>query len=175
RKKPPAPHPGRTKLPEHLPVEEIELYPEGDLSAMTCIGKEITEELDYIPGSYLIRRYIRYKYVSKVQDTKSPIAIAPLPSRLIDKSSVGNGLLASILTDKYVDHLPLYRQLQRFKRENIPIAASTLDGWTRQGMERLEILYDWLVKDTCSKGYLQADETTIKVLDSTKKQDTHLG
>jgi len=175
RKKSSAPHPGRTKLPEHLPVEEIELYPEGNLEEMTCIGKEITEELDYVPAKFIIRRYIRYKYASRVQDDQSPIAIAPLPSRLIDKSIVGTGLLASILTDKYVDHLPLYRQLQRFKRENIPIAASTLDGWVRQGLERLEILYDWLVKDTCGRGYLQADETTIKVLDSTKKKDTHLG
>jgi transposase len=175
RKKTRTPHPGRTKLPEHLPVEEIELYPEGNLEEMVCIGKEVTEELDYIPGSYIIRRYIRYKYASKTQEGKSPIAIAPLPSRLIDKSSVGNGLLASILTDKYVDHLPLYRQLQRFKRENIPIAASTLDGWARQGMELLEILYDWLVNEIRNKGYLQGDETTVKVLDSTKKKSTHLG
>lgn len=175
RKKSGSSHPGRTKLPEHLPVEEIELYPEGNLEEMTCIGKEITEELDYKPAQFIIRRYIRYKYVSKVQEGKSPISIAPLPSRLIDKSIVGTGLLASILTDKYVDHLPLYRQLQRFKREKIPIAASTLDGWVRQGLERLEILYDWLLKDTRSKGYLQADETTIRVLDTTKKKETHLG
>lgn len=175
RRKSGSPHPGRTKLPEHLPVEEIELYPDGNLEEMTCIGKEITEELDYLPARFIIRRYIRYKYVSKAQEGKSPVAIAPPPSRLIDKSIVGTGLLASILTDKYVDHLPLYRQLQRFKRENIPIAPSTLDGWVRQGLERLEILYDWLLKDTCGKGYLQADETTIRVLDSTKKKDTHLG
>ena len=146
-------------------MEEIELYPKG----MTCIGKEITEEPDYIPGSYLIRRYVRYKYASKAREGKSPITIAPLPSRLIDKSMSGTGLLVSILTDKYVDHLPLYRQLQRFKRENIPIAASTVDGWVRQGLERTEILYGWLVKDTRGKGYLQGDETTIRVLDNTKK------
>jgi len=42
-------------------------------------------------------------------------------------------------------------------------------------MELLEIRYDWQVKDTCGKGYLQADETTIKVLDSAKKKDIHLG
>src|SRR5690606_35669148 len=39
-------HKGRAKLPEHLPVEEIEIHPEGDLSDMVCIGKEITEELE---------------------------------------------------------------------------------------------------------------------------------
>lgn len=168
-------HPGRTRRPEHLPVEEIELHPEGDLSGMTCIGKEITEELDYAPGRYFIRRYIRFKYASKAEEGTPAVTIAALPSRLIDKSMVGTGLLASILTDKYVDHLPLYRQLQRFKRENISIASSTLDGWVRHGLERLQILYGWLVKSTCAKGYLQVDETTIRVLDSTKKQSTHLG
>ena len=175
RRKSGSTHPGRTKLPEHLPVEEIELYPDGNLEEMTCIGKEITEELDYKPAQFIIRRYIRYKYASKSKEGKSPIAIAPLPCRLIDKSMAGTGLLASILTDKYVDHLPLYRQLQRFKREKIPIAASTLDGWVSQSLNRLEILYDWLLKDTRSKGYLQVDETTIRVLDNTKKKETHQG
>lgn len=111
-------------------------------------------ELDYAPGRYFIRRYIRFKYAAKAEEGASAVTIVALLSRLIDKSSVGTGLLASILTDKYVDHLPLYRQLQRFKRESIPIAASTLDGWVRQGLERLEIGYDWLVKATCAKGYL---------------------
>src|SRR5690606_23786377 len=42
-------HKGRAKLPEHLPVEEIKIYPKGDLSEMVCIGKEITEELECEP------------------------------------------------------------------------------------------------------------------------------
>ena len=58
-------HKGRAKLPEHLPVEEIEIYPQGDLSAMVCIGKEITEELECEPAKFYIKRYIRYKYAAK--------------------------------------------------------------------------------------------------------------
>mgnify|MGYP002622009150 CR=1 FL=1 len=88
---------------------------------------------------------------------------------------LGPGLLAGILTDKYQDHLPLYRQVQRFKRENIPIAPSTIEGWVRQALERLEPLYDCLLEDTRAMGYLQADETTIKVMDGTKKGACHLG
>ena len=177
RRKSSASHPGRTKLPEHLPVEEIEIYPDVITPDMECIGKEVTEELDYVPAKYIIRRYIRYKYVSKSGQDKgaTPISMAPLPSRLIEKCMAGTGLLASILVDKYLDHLPLYRQRQRFLRENIPIAQSTLDGWAAQSMDRLEILFDWVVRDTCSKGYLQADETTIRVLDANKKNNTHLG
>ncbi len=54
-------HKGRAKLPAHLPVEEIEIYPEGDLSEMVCIGKEITDELECEPAKFYIKRYIRYK------------------------------------------------------------------------------------------------------------------
>jgi transposase len=54
-------HKGRTPLPAHLPVEEVEIYPEGDLTQMVCIGKEVTEELECEPARFFIRRYIRYK------------------------------------------------------------------------------------------------------------------
>src|SRR5690625_5887807 len=74
-----------------------------------------------------------------------------------------------------MDHLPLYRQLQRFKREKIPIASSTLEGWARQSLKLIDILYKQLLDDTKSKGYLQADETPIKVLDKNKKGRTHQG
>ena len=57
-------HKGRAKLPEHLPVEEVPIYPEGDLSDMVCIGKEITEELECEPAKFYIKRYIRYKYAA---------------------------------------------------------------------------------------------------------------
>lgn len=46
-------HHGRAKLPAHFPVEEIEIYPEGDLSEMVCMGKEITEELECEPTRFL--------------------------------------------------------------------------------------------------------------------------
>lgn len=165
-------HQGRKPLPEHLPVEEIEIYPEGDLSQMVCIGKEITEEIECEPARYYIRRFIRYKYAPK---NGEGVLIGRLPSRTIDKCMAGPGLLASILVDKYVDHLPLYRQVQRFKRENIPIAPTTIEGWTKQSLDFLQILYDHLVKTTKSKGYLQADETPIKVLDKNRKGSCHQG
>ena len=137
-------HPGRAKLPEHLPVEEIEIHPEGDLSDKVCIGKETTDVLDYVPGHFKIKRYIRYKYAAKdTEDTQ--ITIGVLPDRVIDKGIPSEGLLASILVDKYVDHLPLYRQKQRFAREKIEIASSTIEGWTAQSLDALKPLYEKLV------------------------------
>jgi transposase len=167
-------HPGRAKLPDHLPVEEIEIYPEGDLSDQLCIGKEITDVLDYVPGHFKIKRYIRYKYAFK-DNENTKISIGDLPERIIDKGIPSEGLLATILVDKYVDHLPLYRQKQRFAREDIDIASSTIEGWAAQSMDALKPLYEKLVIDIKNQGYLQVDETTIKVLDDKKKNKTHLG
>ncbi|WP_036496641.1 IS66 family transposase, partial [Myroides odoratimimus] len=167
-------HPGRAKLPDHLPVEEIEIHPEGDLSDMICIGKETTDVLDYVPGYFKIKRYIRYKYATKGKDN-TQISIGELPERIIDKGIPSEGLLSTIFVDKYVDHLPLYRQKQRFSRENIDIASSTIDGWAAQSMDALKPLYQKLVMDIKNEGYLQVDETTIKVLDEKKKDKTHLG
>ncbi len=165
-------HKGRVALPSHLPVETVEIYPEGDLSEMVCIGKEVTEELECVPARFFIKRYVRYKYTNK---NKEGVVIGELPERVIDKGIPGAGLLSTILVDKYVDHLPLYRQKQRFSRENIPIASSTLEGWTKQALNRLEPLYEQLLFDMKSKGYIQADETPIKVLESNKKGACHQG
>ena len=165
-------HKGRAALPGHLPVEEVEIYPEGDLTEMVCIGKEVTEELECEPARFFIRRYIRYKYAAKNGES---VKTGDLPERVIDKGIPGAGLLSMILTDKYQDHLPLYRQKQRFARENIPIASSTIEGWVKQALERLDPLYQQLRFDIKAKGYLQVDETSIKVLESDKKGAAHMG
>ena len=165
-------HKGRRPFPEHLEVEEIHIHPEGNLSGMICIGKEISNVLEYQPARYYIKRYIRYKYASK---NKEGVLIGQLPYKAFGKYMAGSSVIASVLVDKYVDHLPLYRQIQRFKREKIPIPPSTVDGWVSQGIDLIDILYKHLAETTKAKGYLQADETPLKVLDQQKKGSTHQG
>lgn len=172
RKKPSKQHPGRQPLPEHLPVQEVIIQPEGDLSGMVQIGQEVTDVLEYQPANFYIIRYIRPKYTRKNEEG---VVIGQLPARTFEKCMAGNSLLTSIIVDKYIDHLPLYRQIERFKRDKIPISPSTVDGWVKQVGDLLQILYDHLLKQTRSKGYLQADETPIKVLDRHKKGSCHLG
>lgn len=88
----------------------------------------------------------------------------------------GTGVIAQILIDKYADHLPLYRQLQRFTHEGIDIASATMDHWAKLGMQRLSLLYDYQKELVLKSKYLQADETVIKVLDhQNKKGKSHQG
>ena len=65
REKPRKPHPGRMELPSHLPVVETIIEPTEDVSDMTHIGDEITDELEYTPANLFINRTIRPKYITK--------------------------------------------------------------------------------------------------------------
>ena len=170
-------HPGRLALPSHLPVEEIIIEPKEDTTGMKCIGKEITEQLELVPAKLFIKRYIRPKYM-KAQDDESlnfKGIIGDLPVFPIEKGIAGSGLLAQIMIDKFVDHLPIYRQIQRFKRENVKISSSTINGWQESVCNLLEPLYDALKYRVLSQGYLQVDESPVQVLDKNKKGKTHRG
>jgi transposase len=168
----PSKHKGRNKLPENLPVVEEIIEPTDLGENMVKMGEEITEMLEYTPAQFFKRRIIRPKYVNrKTQEIK----IAQLPSRPIEKCLAGNSVLTQILVSKYVDHLPLYRQQQIFKRADIEIAPSTIDSWVAQSANLLVPLYDRMVEYVKKQHYLQADETTLKVLDKDKKGETHLG
>jgi transposase len=170
-------HMGRNPLPDHLPVVEIYLDPEQDTTGMKCIGKEITDKLEYKPGKVYIKRYIRLRFIKEVDQEleKHEGVIAELPSFPIEKGIAGSGLLSQIMIDKFVDHLPIYRQIERFKREDIKISSSTINNWQDAVCHLLEPLYDTLKHRVLSQGYIQVDETPIQVLDKTKKGKTHKG
>src|SRR5690606_19104446 len=77
--------------------------------------------------------------------------------------------------EKYVDHMPLYRQVQRFTREGITLSESTLGGWVAATADLLVPLYEALKKEVIESGYVQADETPIAVQDRDKQGSTHRG
>jgi transposase len=118
----PSNHPGRYKLPEHLERRIIEITPEVTES-MVKIGEEITEELELEPGRLYVNRYIRPKYIDKQSEQ---ITIAPMVDRPLPKAIVGAGLLTQMMIDKYVDHLPIHRICERFKREKVNIPYNTM-------------------------------------------------
>lgn len=167
---------GRMKLPGDLPREKIIIKPEEDVTGFREIGKEVTEELEYTPGKFFVREIIRPKYARPQPEVGKPgIVIGTLPSRIIEKGIIGPGLLTQIIIDKYLDHLPLHRQMERFKRMGINFSSSTMSDWVAQGCNALEVLFAVHQKLVLNSNYLQADETTIKVMDNNKKGKTHLG
>ena len=90
--------------------------------------------------------------------------------RFIPKSFAGNTLLTHLIVSKYIDHLPVYRQIEIFKRAGIKPSASTIAGRMREVAAQLYPLYEKLVADTLSSDYIRMDESAIPVIDSEKKR-----
>ena len=168
----PLPHPGRMKLPEHLRREEILIEPSENVSGLKKMGEEITEVLEWEPGELFVKKYVRSKYA---KTNGEGILIGKLPSRPVEKLMAAEGLLAQIVIDKYVDHLPLHRQMQRFERSGVKLPYSTLTDWVGATCKLIEPLYQALVREVIKCNYLHVDETPIKVLDKDKKGQTHRG
>jgi len=166
-------HQGRLPLPDHLPVEEIIIEPEEDVTGLKCIGKEVTDELEYEAAVLKIKRYIRNKYALP---NNEGVITGNLPTRPIDKCIAGPGLLSHIFVSKFVYHMPFYRQEQRFKTEHqVNIPRTTIDGWQTRTSNLVWPMYEELKRQVLGQGYIQLDETPIKVLDKRKKGTTHRG
>lgn len=166
-------HPGRLPLPAHLPRKQVLLEPEGvDTSLWKRIGQEITEELDYVPCRLFVRQYVRPKYA---HPSGEGVLIADLPQRPIPKAIAGPALLAHIISSKFINHLPVYRQAQQFKREGVSLAPSTINDWIKASCQLLEPLYQVLRQQVLASDYLQVDESPIQVLEKDKKGSSHRG
>lgn len=171
RQKPsPKDHPGRTPIPGHFEVEIEIIEPEGSTEGLVKIGEERTEWVEYSPARLVKKVVVRPKYAKPQEDGGTEVLIGELPSRPLPKSMAGAGLLSHICVSKYVDHLPLYRQAARFKRDNgWPLPNSTLDSWFAATCTLLKPLYEKLGKQVLRADYVQADESRIKVLTNIPK------
>ena len=164
------------KMIEELPVLETEVIePSGvDLSLYRRIGEEVTRVVKHKPGMLYVKEIIRPKYALKDNTQLPPqgqkgVEIAPMPSMPIDKCIADATLLAEILLQKYEYHLPFYRQIQQYRHLGMKgLTESTLDGWFKKTVELLKPLYEVLGQEVFSCDYVQADETTVPVINREK-------
>lgn len=169
-------HPGRKPLPAHLRREEIILSPAEDVSGLQPVGQEVTEILEYQQGELYVKKYIRPEYIKLDEDgTQAKRVIAALPNMPIAKSYVGASLLSHLMVSKYIDHLPVYRQLQMLTRQKVSIEDNTVNNWFKQGCHLIVPLFEAHERQVLQTKYLAVDETPLKVLDKTKKGTTHQG
>jgi transposase len=159
---------GRRPLPAGF--ERVEVIHDLEPSAKICackhelhkIGEEPSEQLDYIPAKVRVIRHIRYKYGCK--NCESTVKLAPLPLQPIPKSIATSGMLGHVLTAKYVDHIPLYRQSKIWNRMGVDISRGTMCNWVMQCGELLEPIVGLLKKQVIADNYIHADETPVQVL-----------
>ncbi len=172
----PASHPVRQALPESLPRKEIHLYPQGmeqqsvDLSKWVELPSEITEVLEREPAKLYVCRIIRHKFAlkDKSQEEEKQIRTACMPMLPLAKSYAGATLLSDLIIDKYVNHIPFYRQIQMFKQQGIKLSAATINDWFHGVADLMRPSYYRLKEIVLATDYIQSDETTIPIVNNEK-------
>lgn len=119
------------------------------------------EELEYIPGHYVVRQFERPRLACTCCEK---VTQAEMPSRPIPKSFVGPVLMAHILCCKYSYHLPLYRQSQMFENEGIDLSGALLASWVGKCCRLLECLSDAVRDHIFSGPAIFMDDTPVRLL-----------
>ena len=162
----PVTRPVRRPLPDHLPRETRKHPPKQETcpdcgGALKHLGEDVSEILEYVPERFKVIRQVRPKLACAGCER---IVQAPAPSRPIERSFAGPGLLAHVLVSKYCDHLPLYRQSEIYAREGVELDRSTLAGWVGGASRLLEPLVEALRRHVMAAEKLHGDDTPIPVL-----------
>jgi transposase len=160
----------RHPLPEHLERQTVVLEPEGlapcEHCGQTpgCIGEEVSEELDYVPAKVVVRRTVRRKYACRCGG--GGVQIAPLPPRLVPQSKLGLGLAVYLLLARFDDHVAYYTLERIFReRHGVAIPRQQMVQWVAHIAFLLQPLYRLMFEEMKQGGYLQVDETPVKVMD----------
>lgn len=120
----------------------------------------MSEQLELISSTFKVIETQRPKLACCRCDH---IVQAPVPSKPIARSYAGAGLLAHVVTGKYADHLPLYRQSEIYRRQGVELSRATLGRWTGAVAELLEPLYDVLRQYVLMPGKVHADDIPVPV------------
>lgn len=160
---------------KNLPVERVEYRLSEEEQVCSCCGgpthemsTEIRRELKIIPAQMSLVEHIQYVYACRhceKHDIETPIVTASMPRPAFPGSLASSSAVAYIMSKKYVEGMPLYRQEQQFARQGVALSRQTLANWVLHGANQwLSILYKRLHAELVKRRYLHADETTLQVL-----------
>lgn len=176
---------GRRPKPDHLKrVDKVHDLTEAEKQALAgdgeliLIGEEITEQYEWEPSSLYIVRHIQKKYARRPQLLESGhapheknVITSPKPPQPIPGGIAGPGLIASVLVDRFLDHLPFHRQERRTARQGFPFSRQTTDAWALDVAERwFATLVDVLLEEALQSGAINTDDTPVDVRDAHGKQ-----
>ena len=139
-----------------MPPEEAEAFSDGELEQ---VGEHVVHRLAQRPAVYEILRIVTP--VLKKRETDSFLPAGPPPA-VLERSCADVSVLAGLLTDKFVWHLPLYRQHQRMKAAGVTLARQTLTNWTGRAIDLLEPVRGALWESVLESRVIAMDETAVR-------------
>jgi transposase len=166
---------GRRELPKDLPhIPVVHDLTEAEKLCPDCgqprvkIGQEKSTQLDYQPASLFAIEHIRPTYVCS--HCHDHVVTAAKPQQPIDKGLPGPGLLAHVITSKYADHLPLYRQERILERFGVTLSRSTLCDWMARAAVVLTPIYQQMQRAVLASRVIHTDDTPVPVQDPKQGQ-----
>ena len=147
-----------------LPLLGLEGFSEGDYD---IIDIKKTYRLAQRPASYVVLCY--EQPVVKLKESKE-IRSAIMVMNVLDRSVSDVSFLVGMLLDKFLYHLPLYRQHQRLSAGGITLSRATLTNLTRRSIELLEPIVDAQRDSVLRSRVLAMDETPTKAGKSKKRK-----
>jgi len=174
---------GRRPIDESIPrVDIVHDIPDAEKQCgcgheLVRIGEEVSERLQVIPEQIYVERHVRPKYACHVcegsgDEDKPAVRISPAPPAVIPGSIATVGLIAFIIVNKFVDHLPFYRQEKRFERLGIHISRQDMSNWVVAVGRMLDPLIA-LFRDRIRAGpVINMDETRMQVLKEPGRANT---
>lgn len=166
--------PSRQPFPAHLPRER-RIVP-GPTMCACCggtrlrkLGETVTETLEVIPRQWKVIQHVREKMTCRDCETMSE---PPAPFHVSPRGWAGPNLLAMLLFEKFGQHQPLNHQAERYTREGVLLALSTLADQVGAGCTVLDPLLKRIEAHVFAAERLHGDDTTVPVL---AKGKTHTG
>jgi transposase len=142
---------------------ELTLSDDEKAGASKTFFTKVKEELEYIPAQLKVLEYWQEKAVFE-QDGEERILAAARPTHPLGKCVATPSLLAYLITSKYADGLPLYRQEQMFQRLGHEVSRTSMAHWIIRLKDVFQPLINLMREIQNASDYLQADETRIQVL-----------
>jgi transposase len=158
----------RSPLPLELPrIDIVHELAEGERmcacgTPLVVIGEEISEQLDIIPMQVRVLRHIRRRYACPGGES-APVTAA-LPPQPLPKSQASPGLLAMLLTTKFVDGVPLARFEKVLARSGVIKPRHTLARWVIGASQLLQPLHNLMRDLLLDSPVIYMDETPVQVL-----------
>jgi len=158
------------KIPANIERRETVIEPvNNNTTTLIKIGEDVSERLMLDPSKFWVERTVRPIYKTREtthgQKLATIIIQAPAKEVILPGCMAGESLLSQLIVDKFLYHLPEYRQAKRFKELGVEIPTSSINRWVHATADKLYPLYVAQMQRILSANYIQVDETSHSITD----------
>lgn len=156
-----------SNVPVHVLEQSCAELQGPDADQYETISYRDVHKLASLPGSKVV---LCYRYPVVRHKSSGTLSQPKAVEGVLGQSPVDVSQLADMMIEKFVYHLPLYRQHQRLLAQGFKLSRTTLGNWIQSGIDLLIPIADAIFKDILNGSYIKLDETPLKAGRGKKSQ-----